>query len=170
MKNLIFDLLVWIHSIKPFPKVYHTKIYPFVTSFKTVKYIVDYTMDIYNNWYDFDSLLMWRNDNYVKSRDRWHSYFDRGIGCLVDDPSILRRHEAEGHIWTTFNESERYCAKRRAEVKKEQKAKIRKSIMESLREVKQGRSFYKEHLAQIPHDMKLKTERENKARELSGRN
>lgn len=160
MKNLIFDALYSIHLIRPSRGVYHVKIHPFVVSFKCVRILVDWLMDAYHAWYDFDALLFWRDSEWrMIPRNTWNSYFDFGLGCVVDSPSMLHKKEAEGYTKMSFDEAEREAKKYRKEAKAELRAKIRKGAEEAYSDIKQGRSFHSEILQQLPKHDRERAER-----------
>jgi hypothetical protein len=89
----------------------------------------------------------------------WHSYFDYSLGRKITSYSELREEEKKGKARMTFEEAERLGARYRERSKKELKEKIRQGVREALHEVKQGRSFHREILKQIPGDMALKEAR-----------
>ena len=145
IKTLVFDFLYWVHNISDGKGAYAKWVYPFCASFKTVKRAVDWFGKTYNEWYDFDGLLAWRDGKTVSwGAQRWHSYFDFGLGVRVDDPAILRAKERSGYIFTSFNEAERETSKRQKQMKDDLRNKIKGSIRESLVELKKGKSYVKE--------------------------
>lgn len=160
MKSIIFNLLYSIHLIRPSKGVYHYKIHPFIVSFKSVKRATDFVMDIYHSWYDFDALLYWRDSEWrLTPRNVWNSYFDFGLNCVVDSPSMLHKKEAMGYTKMSFDEAEREAKKYRKQAKAELRAKIRRGAEEAYSDMKQGRSFHSEILEQIPKHDRERAER-----------
>jgi len=101
----------------------------------------------------------------VINRSIWHTFFDYGMSRWVDSSKVIRDHEKEGHIYTTYQEAERETAKKKFQIKMEHKAKTRRRVEQALEEVSRGRrSYAREIEAQIPGDMKLRQEREQAAR------
>lgn len=116
--------------------------------------------------------FVWRNGAWVPGHavdtSIWHSFFDYGLGRVVDGSRTIKDHEKEGFIYTTHAEAERECAKRQFQKKMEYRQKLKKSIEQSLQEVASGkRSYAREHLDQMPKDMRLRHERALAARTLS---
>ena len=107
---------------------------------------------------------VWRDGCWVpgKADDRsiFHTFFDYGMSKFVSSTAEIKAKEKEGFIYTTHNEAERESAKRKFELKQEKRAKIRKSVEDALVGVARGRkSYYRDHLKQMPEDMRLRAER-----------
>lgn len=89
----------------------------------------------------------------------FHSYFDYGLGKVVESMSDIKDKEKEGYVKMSFDEAERYSKKYKDEAKKKFKDRLKQSIRESLGEIKQGRSFYREIASQAPKDDKVRRAR-----------
>lgn len=115
---------------------------------------------------------VWRDGVWVpgKAHDTsiWHTFFDCGLSRFVDSSRTIRDHEKQGHIYTTFDEAERECAKKQFQKKMEFREKLRKDVSKAWQEVtRNGRSFHREHMARMPQDMRLRAERMMAARTIN---
>ena len=96
----------------------------------------------------------------VKNTAIWHTYFDLGLGREVSGSSEIKANEKNGYIYTSHEEAERECNKRKAQLKKESKARVRKGVEKALEDVSRGRrSYAREIEQQARHDMRDQRER-----------
>jgi hypothetical protein len=142
MKEIAFNLLYSIHLISPQKGIYHSRIYPFVVSFKSVKRLVDWCMIRYHKWYNFTALLEWRNGWAMKSKDVWHRVFDWSLGVWLESPEHARSLEKQtGMERVTFADFHTQQKKERAKIDSDWQKEIQGDIKNIVREVKQGRKY-----------------------------
>jgi len=87
--------------------------------------------------------MHYRRMRYERSclKNHWNSFFDIGLGKIVDNPKMISDYEKKGNIYATDREIKQEASKYKRMHKEESRQKLRKEVRESLVKIKQGYSY-----------------------------